>query len=140
MSIGGSIGGGPLAPLLTGGTAFGHASAGSASITVTILNSGQIIRTPGGAASDLSTGMPSNWNVDISTTVGNQWYVRCVVNSGLPSIGTTGTWLALSSNQGFGIGRGSPGTNTCNVTFQFSTDGGSTVIGAFTCDMTAAIT
>lgn len=129
---------GPLAGMADGFACVAQSPATNATMTMTFLRGGQIALTFND--NDLSTDRPRAWNVDASgNTVGDLWWIRCTVNSGVVTGSATSTWLQLSSNQGWTVGRSSPGTTSANVTFDFSTDGGTTVLGSVTGTIQARI-
>lgn len=77
-----------------------------------------------------ATGGPrqSDWYVPSGGTPGNSYWMRATIVSGSLTTGTTGSWLALSSNRLFGVTAPSNGVKSCTLYFQLATDSGGTNI------------
>lgn len=84
------------------------------STTVTGLGTG------GTAPKTWFTGTPSGWSI------------QRTVNTGSLNTDPGAGWIALSANRTFGCTRTSTGTNTANVTFAFSPDGGVSTLASRT--------
>ncbi len=69
------------------------------------------------------------WHNLPATGIGSGYWVRATVTAGTLTSGTTGSWLALSSNQLWTKGPSGTGSATCSLTFEFSTDAaGATIV------------
>lgn len=66
--------------------------------------------------------------------------VRATVLSGSLSSGTTGSWLALTSNRSWSRTRTSVGTSSCQLQLEISPNGGTTVIKTVTFTLNAVCT
>lgn len=65
-------------------------------------------------------------------TTGSLFEVRLTVNSGSVSIGTTGSWLSLSSSHGWTQSRSAVGVQTANVTLEIRKASSGTVLASKT--------
>lgn len=133
--------GGPLNLMPSGGAAVFNAPATHAQGTLSFTPSGGI-STTASFGSDLSAGLAKRWSVVDDGNTGDLWWIRCHVNSGFIGTGDTQeVWLTMASTvRAWGNNRLTPGITTGNVTIEFSTDGGASIVGGFTCDITASIT
>lgn len=83
------------------------------------------------ASGNTSVTTGSSWNTPNATGVGAYYWIRVTLNSGTaPTTGTTGSWLALSSQRTFSWLRNASGTTTANITIEIASDSGGTVIAA----------
>lgn len=75
-----------------------------------------------------TAGTLASYNWITPTTGSTTYYVRATLTSGTFTSGTTGTWLALSSNRSWttGFTSNSPGSKTTTATFEIATDSGGT--------------
>jgi hypothetical protein len=75
-----------------------------------------------------TAGTLASYNWITPTTGSTTYYVRATLTSGTFSSGTTGTWLALTSNQSWVtlFTSNSPGNKTTTATFEIATDSGGT--------------
>jgi hypothetical protein len=58
------------------------------------------------------------------------WSVRRTINSGALQTDAGAGWLALSSGRSFGCQETGVGSRVASVTFEFSPDGGTTILGS----------
>jgi hypothetical protein len=75
-----------------------------------------------------TTGTLASYNWLTPTTGSTTYYVRATLTSGTFSSGTTGTWLALTSNRSWVtlFTSNSPGNKMTTATFEIATDSGGT--------------
>ena len=75
-----------------------------------------------------TAGTLASYNWITPTTGSTTYYVRATLTSGTFSSGTTGTWLALTSNQSWVtlFTSNSPGNKMTTATFELATDSGGT--------------
>ena len=113
---------------LTFSTAVGHAvvSPANATATINFLTTGGCSFAPSGSGGWYD-GTPSGWSI------------RRTINSGALQLDAGVGWLALSSNRQFGCQETGIGTRTANVTFDFSSDGGTTIHGTRSVVFTATV-
>jgi hypothetical protein len=91
-----------------------------------------------GTCSYLGDGvLTGGWFTPGVTPVG--WSVRRTINSGALQTDAGAGWLALSSGRSFGCQETASGARTANVTFEFSPDGGTTVVGSRSTTFTADV-
>lgn len=99
---------------------------GTAVTTLTIKTNGEITVSRNVA----STTVTGNWYTPTTAGVGTGKYVRCTVNSGSLSGGSsaTGSWLQINTNRSWNCQRGSTpaefGTSEANITIEVSEDSG----------------
>jgi len=109
------------------------ASSAAASPTVTA----QVSFNSNGTYSDGDAG---NWYLPTTTGIGASYDIKLDITSsalaGGATIGTYGSWLALSSDRTFGVLRGlpSPGTNSVSGNLSIRTGGVTVVTGTFSFD------
>ncbi len=109
------------------------ASSTAASPTVTA----QVSFNSNGTYSDGDSG---NWYLPTTTGIGASYDIKLDITSsalaGGATIGTYGSWLALSSNRTFGVLRSSstPGTNSVSGNLSIRTGGVTVVTGTFSFD------
>lgn len=96
----------------------------SAGVTFTVGSNG-VVTVTGDNAGTIST---YNW---ITPTTGSTThYVRATLSSGTFTSGTTGSWLALTSNRLWSVRQTSGGFRTTTATFEIATDAGGTNVVA----------
>ena len=109
------------------------ASSSAASPTVTA----QVAFNSDGTYSDGDSG---NWYLPTTPNIGNSYDIKLDITSsvlgGGATIGTYGTWLALSSARTFGVLRSSstPGNNSVSGNLSIRTGGVTVVTGTFSFD------
>lgn len=115
-------GGGPVYRLDTDVYIDNAISPTDASTTLNINSDGTVVAT--GA----NTGTLASYNWITPTTGSTTYYVRATLTSGTFTSGTTGTWLALSSNRSWNTAYTSdtPGNKATTATFEIATDSGGT--------------
>ena len=67
-----------------------------------------------------------NWIDPLSSAPGT-YEIKATLNSGSLSSGTTGTWLALTSDRSWSVSRSTTGTTTANLTIEIRDNGGPTL-------------
>lgn len=77
------------------------------------------------------------WVDPDGSTVGDAYHCRLVVSSGSLSVGTAGTWLALTSDRLFEVNTAT-GDGFVGATMQISSDGGSTILETGSVNLTAS--
>lgn len=84
---------------------------------------------------------PVNFRWFSTGGAGALYWVRCSPIAGTLSSGTTGVWLALTSNRAFTVTRSSPaGTKSCTATFEIASDAaGTTVVATASIALTAIV-
>ena len=82
-------------------------------------------------------GLAGKWL--IGSTSGSLYEAKVTVTSGSLSAGTTGSWLALSSNRTWSVIRSSLGTSTCTFTIEVGLAGTSTALDSATVTLTATV-
>lgn len=119
--------GGVVTPL----TVSASSSAGAPTVT------SQVVFNTDGAYSDGDSG---NWYLPTTANIGSSYDIKLDITSsvlgGGASIGTYGSWLALSSARTFGVQRTSstPGTNSVSGNLSIRTGGVTVVTGTFSFD------
>lgn len=115
-------GGGPVYRLDTDTYLDSALSPTDASTTLNINSNGTVVAT--GA----NTGTLASYNWITPTTGSTTYYVRATLTSGTFTSGTTGTWLALSSNRSWNTSyiSDTPGNKVTTATFEIATDSGGT--------------
>lgn len=97
---------------------------GTAGVTLAINSNGSLTAT-GDNVGPLDS---YDW---ITPTAGSTTYfVRATLIGGSFSTGTTGTWLALTSNRTWSVSQSGAGTQTANATFEIASDSGGTNVVA----------
>lgn len=72
---------------------------------------------------------PAPWYSSPTPGVGNQWWVRATLKSGVnPSSGTLGTWLSLATAQTWTNTVSAPNARFSQLRIELSNDGGTTVV------------
>lgn len=115
-------GGGPVYLLQPNTYTDSAISPADAGVTLNINSNGTVVVT----GDNLGTLASYNW---ITPTTGSTtYYVRADLISGTFTSGTTGTWLALTSDRSWRIVYLSnlPGNNSATATFQIATDSAGT--------------
>lgn len=109
-------GGGPVYRLDPDTYVDNALSPNDASVTYTINSNGTVTTNLG------------SYNWITPTTGSTTYYVRATLTSGTFTTGTTGTWLALSSNRSWNTSYTSntPGSKVTTATFEIATDSGGT--------------
>lgn len=74
-----------------------------------------------------------DWITPKGESIQGIFSARATLNSGSLDIGTTGSWLALTTSREWSTGAG----NTANLTIELSPDGGTTVSDSATIDLDA---
>lgn len=119
--------GGVVTPL----TVSASSSAGAPTVT------SQVVFNTDGTYSDGDSG---NWYLPTTANIGSSYDIKLDITSsvlgGGASIGTYGSWLALSSARTFGVQRTSstPGTNSVSGNLSIRTGGVTVVTGTFSFD------
>lgn len=72
-------------------------------------------------------------------TDGGNFEVKATISSGTVSSGTTGSWLATSTNPTWTKQRATPGTSTVTLSMEVRAAGGSTVLDTWTVTLTATM-
>ena len=75
----------------------------------------------------------------VGSTNGAAYEAKVTVTSGSLSSGTTGSWVALSSDQTWRVSRSSLGTSTCTFTVQIGLAGTSTALDSATVTLSATV-
>ena len=75
--------------------------------------------------SNSGTKATPNWYAT-TAGIGSSWSIRATVTVGTLTTGTTGAWVSLSAGQTFTKGPAASATTSCTLTFDFSSDGGTT--------------
>lgn len=97
---------------------------GTAGVTLAINSNGTLVVT------GTNAGTLDSYNWITPTTGSTSYYVRATLIGGSFSSGTTGTWLALTSNRTWTVTQSGAGTKTANATFEIASDSGGTNIVA----------
>ena len=100
----------------------------AAEATYSLLSDGQLETTSGGL---------SRWLIGSSS--GSNYECRATIVSGTLSSGTTGSWLALSSNRAWAVTRVSLGTKTCTIDVEIGLVGTSTALDTARIILTATV-
>lgn len=81
-------------------------------------------------ATTFGSGIVDSYNWITPTTGSTTYFVRATLNSGSLASGTTGTWLALTSDRSWSVQKleNSAGSQTANLTIAIATDSGGTNI------------
>ena len=126
-----ALGGEPLISL-SNRTVFSSGAA-SQTATYTLESDGDIVATttPVGAVD------VGDW-IDPKAAAPGTYEVLATIVSGSLSSGTTGSWLALTSNRSWSVTRGSLGDATCIITVEIRKGGGATLASA-TIELTAEV-
>lgn len=93
-----------------------------AGVTLNINSNGTVVVT------SLNLGTLASYNWITPTTGSTTYYVRATLTSGTFTSGTTGSWLALSSNRSWNTSytSNSPGNKMTTATFEIATDSAGT--------------
>lgn len=86
---------------------------------------------------ETSFGFVDDWLV--GSTTGSDWECRATILSGSLSSGTTGSWLALSSDRRWTVSRSSLGTSSCSFTLEIGRVGTSTALKSATIQLSATV-
>jgi hypothetical protein len=97
------------------------------------LTSGGVIQQVTG----FGTSSLGNW-IDDTSQAGN-YEVRATLVSGTLSSGTTGSYLALTSNRSWSVSRSSPGVKSCTFTIEIRKIGTADVLDSATVNLEAAV-
>lgn len=84
-----------------------------------------------------SLGAGSDWLV--GSTTGSNYECRATLVSGTLTSGTTGSWLALSSDRRWSVTRSSLGIKSCTFTLEIGLAGANTAIKTATITITAQV-
>lgn len=117
-------------------TAIADTNPGVSSSAINVLRDGDLT-----FSGDTITGEDANeWVVPRSATVGDDYEMRMTVNSGnSPTTGTTGVWLALTSDRNYTLVRTVAGTSTGNWTLEIRRASDSVVVADTTFDISATV-
>lgn len=97
---------------------------GTAGVTLAINSNGTL------TATGTNAGTLDSYNWITPTTGSTSYYVRATLIGGSFSSGTTGTWLALTSNRTWNVTQSGAGTQTANATFEIASDAAGTNVVA----------
>lgn len=97
---------------------------GTAGVTLAINSNGSLTATGD------NSGTLDSYNWITPTTGSSSYFVRATLIGGSFSSGTTGTWLALTSNRTWSVSQSGAGTRTANATFEISSNSSGTNIVA----------
>lgn len=108
---------------LASGTSSVDAVTGTSSL-------GQITFGSGGAITYLGyVSGPTAWATSPAAGVGSAVYIRATVTAGFAlSVNPASAWTLLSINQAFKNGPGTSGSRSSTITFDFSLDGGASIV------------
>lgn len=105
------------------------------------------LKTTGQARHDelaLGTGgdYANEWTSPVTDGFGADFEARATTTSGTPGTGTTGTWLALSSDRVWSRSRnaGTPGTTEWIITVEIRRTSDQVVVDSASIDLTASVT
>ena len=106
-------------------------TSGTATASITFESDGGVSAVGGTQIID------SQWLVN--STTGSNYEIRVTPTSGTFSSGTTGSWLALSSDRTWAVNRASLGTKTCIATVEIGLVGTSTALDTATITISATV-
>lgn len=118
-----ALGGEPLISLSN--LTIGSSGAGSQSASYTLESDGDVVAT----TTLFGSSDQGDW-IDPKAAAPGTYEARVTVTSGSLSSGTTGTWLALTSNRTWTVTRDTVGTSTCVFTVEIRKGSGSTLASA----------
>lgn len=103
---------------------FGALGIQSASVTFYVKSDGTV------EVSTTGSGIIDSYDWITPTTGASSYFVRATLNGGSLASGTTGTWLALTSDQSWSVLRldNNPGSQVANLTIAIASDSGGTNI------------
>jgi hypothetical protein len=96
----------------------------SAGVNFTVLSDGTVLVTGD------NSGTLANYNWITPTTGSTTYYVRATLDSGTFNSGTTGSWLALTSNRSWVVRVFTLSSRSTTATFEIATDSGGTNVVA----------
>ena len=100
-----------------------QSSPATATATITIKSTGIVEKTENVTTTQIDS---PDW-VSPTSLAGGAFEVQATVNSGAVSAGTTGSWLALSSDRSWTCTSSIVGTATANLTLAIRHNGGATL-------------
>jgi hypothetical protein len=137
-----------MRPMLFNGPLLGRrGGGGTGTVSISNVNAEDTAESPASASlsyalnSDGSSnegGTAGTWL--IGSTSGSLYEARATVSSGSLSSGTTGSWLALSSNRAWRVTRSSLGTSTCTFLVEIRDAATQTAQDSATITLAASVT
>ena len=111
-------------------------SPSSANAGVRINSDGTVDKREGGTYTQIDS---PDWNGSSAFLSGSDFEVRLTNKTGVPPVGTLGTWLSLSSNQEWFNNRSGAGTNASTNTVEIRRAGYPQIIARRSYNFTATV-